>query len=181
MEQKNLILAVVLSAVIIFGWQIVQHYFFPVPVLPPQQASAPAQTQTQTQTPPAGGTPGAVPGAAASAAVELVDREAALRQTPRIPIESPRLKGSIALKGGRIDDVVLADYRETVDRSSQNIVLLSPKNAANAYFAELRWLGDGSPNDDTLWQADGDALRVGKPLTLTWDNGAGVRFTRVFT
>jgi len=177
---QNLILAVVLSAVIIFGWQVAQHYLFPPPPAPPQQASAPAQTQTQA---PPSSTPGAatVPGGSAAPTVELVDREAALRQTPRIPIASPRLKGSIALKGGRIDDVVLADYRETVDPNSPNIVLLSPKNAANAYFAELRWLGDGAPDDDTLWQADGTSLSVGKPLTLTWDNGKGVRFTRVYT
>src|SRR5262245_57675545 len=120
MEQKNLILAVVLSAVIIFGWQVAQHYLFPPPPAPPQQASAPAQTQTQA---PPSSTPGAatVPGGSAAPTVELVDREAALRQTPRIPIASPRLKGSIALKGGRIDDVVLADYRETVDPNSPNI------------------------------------------------------------
>ncbi|HEY7689382.1 MAG TPA: membrane protein insertase YidC, partial [Dongiaceae bacterium] len=119
---------------------------------------------------------------ATATAPALVDRDAALKQSPRVVIDSPRLKGSIALKGGRLDDVVLADYRETVDPNSPNIVLLSPAAAANAYFAEFGWVGQGTtlPHDTTVWQADGDKLTPDKPLTLSWDNGAGVRFLRVF-
>jgi YidC/Oxa1 family membrane protein insertase len=183
MEQKNLVLALVLSAVIIIGWGILQARFFPPPPVPQQTTSTPAQP---SQTPPATGTQGTTTAPAVGATeppLELVDRKTALARSPRVPIDSPRLKGSIALKGGRIDDVVLTEFRETVDAQSPNIILLSPKDAANAYFAELGWFGQGTklPDDDTLWQADGDKLTVGKPLTLTWDNGQGVRFTRVFT
>jgi YidC/Oxa1 family membrane protein insertase len=177
MDQKNVILAVVLSAVIIIGWGVLQPFLFPTPPAPPhqQQTSAPAQT------PPATGTT-AVPGGTAEAPPALVDRKTALEQSPRIAIDAPRLRGSISLKGGRIDDVELKDYHETVDPSSPSIVMLSPTGAANAYFAEFGWVGEGTklPNKDTIWQADGAKLTAEKPLTLTWDNGEGVRFAREF-
>jgi YidC/Oxa1 family membrane protein insertase len=176
MDQRNLILAIVISAAILFGWTLLQPLVIPPP--PP----APEQQAQQPPTPaPAPGQQGTteVPGTAPTR--PLVDRAAALAQSPRVPIESPRLKGSLALKGGRIDDVVLVRYRETIDPGSPNIVLLSPAGAANAYFAEVGWVGQGTrlPDDDSLWQADGDKLTPERPLTLTWDNGEGVRFVRV--
>ena len=69
-----------------------------------------------------------------------MDRETALKQSPRVRIETPRISGSIALKGGRIDDVVLTDYHETVDPKSPNVILLSPAGAPDAYFAEFGWI-----------------------------------------
>jgi YidC/Oxa1 family membrane protein insertase len=182
MDQKNVILALALSAIIIIGWGVLQPFLFPTPPAPPPQQQTTSTPAQPTQTPPAPGTT-AVPGAGTTTpAVEQLDRESALAQAPRIPIDSPSLTGSIALKGGRIDDVVLAKYRETIDANSKNIVLLSPGGAPHAYFAEFGWAGEGTalPNDTTLWQADGSKLVPGKPLTLTWDNGAGVRFSREF-
>src|SRR5882724_10959090 len=125
MEQKNLVLALVLSAVIIIGWGILQTRLFPPPPVQQQTTSTTAQP---SQTPPATGTQGATTAPAVGTAeppLELVDRNTALARSPRVPIASPRLKGSIALKGGRIDDVVLTEYRETVDPQSPNIILLS--------------------------------------------------------
>jgi YidC/Oxa1 family membrane protein insertase len=185
MDQRNLILAIVLSTLIIVGWMFLQPILFPLPAPteapPPQQA----QQQQQTQQPgPGVETPGqtTVPGTVEAETATLVDRAAALARSPRVPIESAALKGSIALKGGRIDDIVLAKYRESIEAGSPNIVLLSPRGAADAYFAELGWSGTiaNLPNDDTIWEADGDSLTPGKPLTLRWDNGEGLRFTRIF-
>ena len=177
MDQKNVILAVVLSAVIIIGWGVLQPFLFPTPPVPPhqqQQTSTPAQPATGTTAVPGGGTAEAPPA--------LVDRNTALEQSPRVAIDGSKLKGSISLKGGRIDDVELKDYHETVDPSSPSIVMLSPTGAANAYFAEFGWGGEGTtlPDKDTIWQADRPKLTVDKPLTLTWDNGEGVRFAREF-
>jgi YidC/Oxa1 family membrane protein insertase len=193
MDQRNLILAIVISAAIYIAF----YFLYEKPRLEQLQAQQQAaqeaqqaqQQQQQAQQPqqPAPGTeqPGttAVPGTTTPAGPTVVDRATALKQSPRAAIDSPRLKGSIALKGGRIDDVVLADYRETVDPQSPNIVLLSPAAAADAYFAEVGWVGEGTklPTDSTVWQADGDKLTPNKPLTLSWDNGEGVRFSRVFT
>src|SRR6476661_5155462 len=95
-DQKNTILFVVLSAVILIGWQI----FFGVPYLDKQKNPPPP------------------PGGTAPAPVEPpkpLTRAEALKQSPRVGIETPRVSGTIALKGGRIDDLSLTQYRETVD------------------------------------------------------------------
>jgi YidC/Oxa1 family membrane protein insertase len=170
MEQRNLIIAMVLMAVI---W--VSYFTFFAPQTPPP-APVPAE---QVQQPAPDGT---VPGATTAAQPVTMDRAAALEKSPRVRIESPRISGSIALKGGRIDDVVLTDYHVTVDRRSSNVVLLSPSGAPDAYFAESGWSAEGIklPDHDTVWQADSDVLSPGKPVTLTWDNGAGVKFTRMY-
>ncbi len=174
MEQRNLIIAMVLMAVI---W--VSYFTFFAPQTPPPE-QVPAE---QAQQPAADGTV-PVPGATTAAEPVTMDREAALAQSPRVRIESPRISGSIALKGGRIDDVVLTDYHVTVDRRSPNVVLLSPAGAPDAYFAEPGWSSvEGAvkvPNHETVWQADSDVLSPGKPVTLTWDNGAGQKFTRIY-
>src|SRR5512144_2361125 len=106
MEQKNVVLALVLSAVIIIGWGFLQPHLFPTPVAPPPQQQAPSTSALPSQTPTSGGTTGApaVPGAGITTPpLEQLDRDSALAQSPRVPIESPKLKGSITLKGGRID------------------------------------------------------------------------------
>ncbi len=172
MEQRNLIIAMVLMAVI---W--VSYFTFFAPPTP-QPQPVPAE---QAQQPAADGA-APVPGAATAAVT--MDRETALAQSPRVRIESPRISGSIALKGGRIDDVVLTDYHVTVDRRSPNVVLLSPAGAPDAYFAEAGWISvEGAvkvPNYETVWQADSGVLSPGKPVTLTWDNGTGQKFSRIY-
>ena len=151
MEQRNLIIAMVLMAVI---W-ISYFSFFAPQVPPPEQVPA-----EQAQQPADGAAP--VPGATTAAEPVTMDREAALAQSPRVRIESPRISGSIALKGGRIDDVVLTDYHVTVDRRSPNVVLLSPSGAPDAYFAEPGWSsvegGIKLPDHTSVWQADSEVL-----------------------
>src|SRR5262249_18705980 len=104
-------------------------------------------------------------------------------------IRSPRLSGSISLTGARLDDLVLSDYRVDVHPGSPNVVLLSPEGAKDAYWADFGWRGTGDsakqgvrlPDSSTVWQADGDALGIDKPLTLRWDNGAGLRFSLTYS
>ncbi len=89
------------------------------------------------------------------------------------------------MRGGRIDDLVLARYRETAQPHGKNIVLLSPEGAAGAYYADFGWLAPAGaapalPDPETLWRADRDVLAPGDPVTLTWDNGEGLKFTRTF-
>src|SRR5262245_18988944 len=142
-DQKNLLLAIALSALVLIGW----HYFIAGPQMEKQRQEA-LQKQTQTTTtqpvpgtPPALGTAPQPPGqtAAPTQAVPLT-RQQALDASTRITIETPRLKGSIALKGGRIDDLSLLQYRETIDPKSPPVVLLSPARSPNAYFAQFGWL-----------------------------------------
>ncbi|MFC6046884.1 membrane protein insertase YidC, partial [Methylobacterium hispanicum] len=109
-------------------------------------------------------------------------RDAVLARSPRIRIETPALSGSVALKGGRIDDVKLKGYHETVDDKSPEIVLFSPAGTETPYYAEFGWVGQNAgplPTNDTLWTASGETLSPGMPVTLTWDNGAGLVFRRI--
>ena len=183
-DQKNLFLAMGLSLLVIIGWQ----YFYAGPkqerareVIAQTQSAVPGAPAETAQTPGLAPAPSSAP-AAATPDIALT-REAALATSPRIKIDTPALKGSIALKGGRIDDVSLKGFRETVDPNSPNITLLSPANAPHPFYADTGFVGQSGsgvslPKADTLWTADADALTTGKPVTLTYDNGQGLVFTR---
>lgn len=190
-DNRNLLLAITLSVVVLLGWQ----FFYGVPQMEKQRQIAQQNQQTQTQNVPAGSTsvpaPGAAPGqpstAAAPAAVPATPavetREQALARSPRVKIDTPKIIGSIALTGARIDDVSLRAYHETVDPKSPNIILLSPLGGPNAYYSDFGWVAaPGSnvalPGPTTVWKADGEVLSPAKPLTLTWDNGQGLLFKR---
>jgi YidC/Oxa1 family membrane protein insertase len=187
-NQKNLFLAIVLSFLVIVVFQMV----FPGPKPEPQEATQEATQQATEQAgqPPAQQaapdgaappSPGA-PTATTSAQAAQADRAAVLGQTARLAIDSPRLRGSIALTGGRIDDLELRDYTETVEPGSPEITLLSPPGTPLAYFAQFGWQAENKdtavPDSETPWQADGERLAPGTPVTLHWDNGQGLRFER---
>jgi YidC/Oxa1 family membrane protein insertase len=186
-QQKNLLLAVVLSMAVLLAWQI----FYAGPKVKEEQkraveqsqSTAPGSAQKQAGSPPAAVPEGTVPGAATVPAPTQT-REEALKDSPRLPIETPSLRGSIALKSGRVDDLVLKKYQETVDPNSPDVVLLSPTNSPHPYFSEYGWVAQGAPapklpDRDTLWSAEGSpTLTPANPVTLTWDNGAGLLFKR---
>ncbi|HET9175718.1 MAG TPA: membrane protein insertase YidC [Pseudolabrys sp.] len=187
-DNKNTILAIVLSALVLIGWQ----YFFAGPQEKSRQEQL--QTQQQKQNVPAPGQPSQQPSPAgtpqvpgqpgAPAHTAPVDRAAALSGSPRVPIATGSLQGSIALKGGRIDDLALVKFRETVDPKSPPIVLLSPSGTADPFYAEFGWTGAAGatvklPTSETVWkQAGSGALGVGQPVILTYDNGEGLEFRR---
>jgi YidC/Oxa1 family membrane protein insertase len=187
MEQRNLLLAIVLSVGILIGFQ-----FLFEKIRPPPPAPAPATaTQTAPATPaPASATPGvAAPAPTATGVAATAQtpetREAAIAGQKRVRINTPRLHGSIALNGGRIDDLTLATYHDTVDPKSPEVVLLWPTATKDPYFAEFGWVADTAgtqvPGPDTQWTAAGGALTPTSPVTLSWDNGAGLIFTRTIT
>ncbi len=186
-DQRNILLAIVLSVAILVGWQFI--FVQPQVEQQAQQQQAP-QTQQPAVSQPATTQEGSVaPTPTLGASVPSVLRETqsgtlarqeALKKTARVEILSSRLQGSISLLGARIDDLVLSDYRETIDDSSPNIVLLSPTDTGDPYYAEFGWLGANvkSPDGLTKWQADRNSLTPDSPVTLTWDNGEGLRFER---
>jgi len=139
-----------------------------------RQAAAVAQQQ-------AAATPAARPGAPVQVPAAMT-RQAALAASPRVAIATPSLKGSLSLKGARIDDLFLTQYRETVDRNSPPVELLRPEGAQHAWFAEFGWTGanvPGLPTSDTVWTlAQGSMLAPGAPVVLTYATGAGLTFTR---
>lgn len=166
-DQKNLILAMVLSVLILVGWD----HFFVKPQVEQQRAAVVEQEGVIPASPQADGSESPSP--------QVRPREAVIAGVPRVTIETPELRGSISLKGARIDDLVLTQYRETVDKESANITLFSPSGSAHPYYAEFGWAAAGGvplPTKDTVWTADGDQLRPGQPVTLSWDNGAGLIF-----
>jgi YidC/Oxa1 family membrane protein insertase len=182
-EHKNTILAIVLSLIVVIGWE----YFFAKPEMDRQaQQQQQQQTQPPGTTQPQPATPGGIPAApsAPSAQPPTQTRAAVIAATPHIDIDTPRLRGSINLRGGRVDNLSLVQYRETTDPNSPPIVLLSPPGAPDAYYVEFGWVpGSGAasqlPGPDTVWKQEGSGpLRVGHPVTLTFDNGQGLIFRR---
>jgi YidC/Oxa1 family membrane protein insertase len=179
-NNKNVLLAIALAAATLFVWQ----YFVATPAMKAEQARQAAlshQHQAQGKNNPA---------AAPSAAPELpgiansnrqISREDALKEGgTRVAVDTPMVDGSILLKGARFDDLRLKKYRETVDPKSPEIVLLAPKNTEYPYYAQFGWVGAANmPDDNSEWrQTGGGTLSPGHPVTLTFDNGHGLIFTR---
>ncbi|MEM1343518.1 MAG: membrane protein insertase YidC [Pseudomonadota bacterium] len=179
-EVRNLILAVALSMSVLIGW----YAIFP----PPQPTPPPAAEQAETGAPGQTGGQTAVVSGGAGPAQATVSREDALGQSERIAIETPALSGSIALRGGRLDDLDLIRYRETLDEGAPYVTLLNPTNAPNPYYVVYGWLRTATgnpgalPGPTTEWRlAEGDRLTPETPITLAWENGQGLSFRRTFT
>ena len=176
-NNRNLILAVLLSAAVLFGWQ----YFIAAPAMKKQQEQAALMDKNKKLA--AAATPAGVPAAGGGAA--HLPREKALQAGgPRIKIDTPSVDGSLLLKGARFDDLRLRNYHETADKKSPEIVLLAPKGTNFPYFVDLGWINASGvtqklPDDNTVWTLQsGTVLSPGKPVTLEWDNGHGLIFTR---
>ncbi len=139
-------------------------------------AAAPASTDAEAQI------GGASP--AESSAIFVTDRTQAMGAVARVPVRTPTLQGSLSLQGGRIDDLFLTNYRETLDADAPPVELFRPQGMEHAYFAQFGWTGQniagGVPGPNTIWRlTEGSTLTQDSPVTLTWDNGQGLRFTRV--
>lgn len=193
-NNRNMIIAVVLSMVVLFGWQ----FFVAQPQLEQAQKRAEIAAQQAADTSLAGqaastaatGTAapadsGSTPAATASGFATYPTREAAVAASPRVTIDTPSLSGSINLTGARLDDIHLKEYHETVSDASPTITLLSPSGAPGGYYVEQGFLpASGStvavPTDRTVWTVTGPntTLTPTTPVTLTWDNGAGLVFSR---
>ena len=184
-DTRNLFLAIALSVLVMAAWQ----YFYAGPLYQrehqgqmqatnavPKPAEAAAQSGSAPQTAQAPG------GSTASGAPSAGTVSQVLEATPRVTIDTPSVGGSINLRGGQFDDLVLKDYHETIDKKSPLIRLFSPSGAPDAYWAETGFVGataGKTPNRETLWTADSKTLTPTQPVTLTWDNGDGLLFKRV--
>ncbi|WP_207140753.1 membrane protein insertase YidC [Roseibium aggregatum] len=194
-ENRNTILAIVLSLIVLLGWQ----YFVAGPQLERQQAELQAQQEdAEAARQAAGGAnPDAprpstasgtsAPSLAAGGAVTFESRKQAVAASERVSIDTPLLSGSLNLTGARLDDLRLKDYHETVDKSSPTIVLFSPKGSPNPYYTDYGWVADPGtdvplPGPETVWSVDGaEQLTPATPVTLSWDNGAGFTFKRTYS
>ncbi|MBT9384895.1 membrane protein insertase YidC [Pseudooceanicola sp. CBS1P-1] len=178
-QNKNLILATVLSFIVVLIWFVV----FPPPEQAPStdpatETSASADGSTGTLTPQASTT---ADGSAVAAPT------AATTNSPRIDIDTPSLAGSISMDGGRIDELSLKNYRETLAKDSPDVTLFNPSGQKDAYYAIYGWVPtDGTdqpvPGANTQWSVEsGDKLTPSTPVTLKWDNGQGLIFHKTFS
>ncbi|MEM6589685.1 MAG: membrane protein insertase YidC [Pseudomonadota bacterium] len=178
-QNKNLILATALSFLVILVWFLL----FPPPEATDQpitaETSAVLDEQGDIALAPSTSDP------AASTDTATAPSQPEEDDAPRITIDTPTLEGSISLKGGRIDELRLKGYRETLAEGSPIVTLLSPVGTNDPYYALFGWAPGGGltpdkvPGANTRWEvASGTTLAPGAPITLTWDNGAGLTFTR---
>ena len=180
MDNNRLILAVVLSVAILLGFEL---------LMPKQNRPALHQQAAQsTQSTPPGEAPRPItdPATAGTQPVAVPSPQDGLRSGVRLPIEAPRVKGSIDLTGAKLDDLVLRDYRETVQGNSPQVRVLEPGSDPQPNLVQLGWSAAPDsqvrlPDGRTRWTADKPALSTGTPLTLSWDNGAGLIFQLVFS
>lgn len=174
-DTRNLALAVVLSAIVLFGWQfLAERYLMPAP-------PAPTGTAAPDRAPPPRDAPlvpeAAVPAPVAPAEIRVPRTVAdAIAGAPRVPIRTPRLSGSVNLVGARIDDLVLLDHRASLKPDAPPVRLFAPSPGPQAYFAGFGWAGPGAPPPDARWTASGEVLAPGRPLTLSWTNPEGATF-----
>ena len=188
-NQQNLILAIALSLMVIVLWQ----FFVVGPMIEEERQRQLAQQSAITEDvsgnvpAPAGGGSGTpqTPGASAPGGPPTLSREATIASAARVTIDTPSLKGSINLAGARIDDLLLADYRETVDPTSPLVELFSPPGTENPYLADFGWVaGENAvavPDAETVWRTNSSRLTPTRDVTLTWDNGAGLVFKRTYS
>jgi YidC/Oxa1 family membrane protein insertase len=169
-ENRNMILAIVLSALVLLGWTMLSDKLMPATPQTQKVENGKVKPAPQPQAGPVESTP-----------QKLHARAQVLGESPRVRIDTPSLQGSINLKGARFDDLVLLKERETIDKNSPPVRLLSPAGAPGAYFASFGWTGQGVevPGPDTQWTSSGGALLTGKPVTLSWTNGTGQTFQLV--
>jgi len=179
-DYRRLFLAVFLAALVLTGWQVLVEW-------PRRQALASfhaeqAKDDAAKQVAYAKKIEAAPIEASENPNLSRVERVAL---APRLTIASPRLHGSISLKGAKFDDLTLANYHETIDPTSPEVVLFSPAGDAYSYLTQIGWVAnDGKtkvPDASTIWQSDSKRLETMKPVTLSWNNGAGVIFKLTVT
>ncbi|WP_297768000.1 membrane protein insertase YidC [uncultured Roseovarius sp.] len=178
-QNKNLILATALSFLVILVWFVM----FPPPEAPPVDPNAPAQSVSEGTTAPVAGT---TEGESADATTSGQTATPATEpDAPRLEIDTPSLQGTISLQGGRIDDLFLKNYRETIDPASDIVQLLAPVGSDTPYYALYGWApgagltSESVPGANTLWDIEsGEVLTPTSPVTLVWDNGNGLVFRR---
>ncbi|MBL4603116.1 MAG: membrane protein insertase YidC [Emcibacteraceae bacterium] len=183
-ENRNFILAIVLTIIILFGWE----YFYGAPERAANEQVVAEQIAVNGENEIAGipdmtsgaNSAGTIPGMAAPVVKEIAASRADVINTrSNVLINSDRLLGSINLKGLRFDDIALKDYRETVEKDSDIVKLLNPSESFGAYFADFGWIGEGKrPDVNSVWSANKSSLGADDTVLFTWDNGEGLIFTR---
>jgi YidC/Oxa1 family membrane protein insertase len=169
-DTKNLIITILLSTLILIGWQ----YFYETP-----RQEKVTQTKQQIQQDEIK--------KAESQDIPLINRDQSLEHSlsHRVKLNNGKVAGSINLRGARIDDLSLLEYDSTLEPGSKKVVLLSPSNTKESYFAEFGWVSGTEniemPNSETLWEANKNQISFDEPVILSWQNSQGIRFEIIIT
>ena len=170
-EQGNLLLAIVLSLLILLGFQ----YFFESPKMEKEVEKKKQLKQTEDS----------LKNNLANLEDEVVgylELDDALNKDERIKIDAPRLQGSISLKGLKIDDLTFKDYKETLDEDDKLVTLFKPGSTKGGYFSNFGWIKASSdenfdlPNDQTVWSTNSKKITNKKSATFSWTNNQGIQF-----
>jgi len=167
-NQKNLFLAIIISMAIIFGFQLLVPQPERAPVTEDNTAQESVSLDIQS-----------------TSSALLLDREQVLEETLRVTFDNSKIKGSINLEGGIIDDLVLEEYRETLDPTSDFITYLNPLGSQDAYYLDTGWVSPDStielPNNKSVWKADKSSIGINDPVKLTWQNSQNIIFEKIIT
>ena len=167
-NQKNLFLAIIISMAIIFGFQLLVPQPERAPVTEDNNAQESVSLDIQS-----------------TSSALLLDREQVLEETIRVTFDNSKIKGSINLEGGIIDDLVLEEYRETLDPTSDFITYLNPLGSQDAYYLDTGWVSPDStielPNNKSVWKADKSSIGINDPVKLTWQNSQNIIFEKIIT
>lgn len=186
-DKRNIIMAVLLTGIILFGWQYVVEFFFPEMAQTEAVAETNATTEAQSQAAngeaPAVSTEVGTGSIATEVAGAATSLPKALKANPRVKIETPRVKGSINLMGAKLDDLTLTDHTVSLDKDSKPVRLLAPSGTKDAYFGRFGWAGEGVavPGNDTVWTADADILTPSAPVKLSWSNETGQTYSITYS
>ena len=175
MDQKRLFLAIAVSLAILLGFQ-----FLIAPHLPKPPPRPVAELTTPADVPP-GPAVRSTPSTGAAAPAAAGGAGAIPSKVPRVKIVAPKVTGSVSLLGARLDDLLLTQYRETIEPDSPDVRLLEPRSEEHPYYIQYGWTAAGTeavklPDNDTVWSASAEQVSPGKPVTLSWDNAAGLTF-----
>ena len=168
-NQKNLFLAIVISMAIIFGFQL----------LVPQPEKAPvSEEQTFEEN--------SVELSIQNTNTQIViNRDEVISSSGRVVFDNGKIKGSINLEGGFIDDLVLEEFRETLDPTSDLIEFLNPLGSQDAYYLDTGWVSSDStlelPNNKSIWKTDKTSMGVDDPVKLFWTNSQGITFEKIIS
>ena len=170
-EQGNLLLAIVLSLLILLGFQ----YFFESPKIEKEVEKKKQLKQTEDSL------KNNLPNLE-DEVVGYLELDDALDKDERIKIDAPRLQGSISLKGLKIDDLTFKDYKETLDEDDKLVTLFKPSSTKGGYFSNFGWIKASSdenfdvPNDQTVWSTNSKKITNKNSATFFWTNNQGIQF-----
>jgi YidC/Oxa1 family membrane protein insertase len=168
-NQKNLFLAIIISMAIIFGFQLLVPQPERTPITE-EQTNSESLVDLSIQK---------------SSTTVLAERNEVINETGRVNFDNSKIKGSINLNGGLIDDLILEEFRETLDPTSDLIEFLNPLGSDNAYYLDTGWVSSDStielPDSSSIWSADKNSIGINDPVKLTWTSDQNITFEKIIS